>query len=113
MNLINEEQNWYTFASKLNSYLIDKGYKMEYSNNCRQYCLGNVPHFLINYDEQLIHFTQDLYSMWNRMVFNNDNFRDGDYTPDFKLLAHFADEILVEYKQRIYVNKLLRIQNDF
>ena len=113
MNLINEEQNWYTFASKLNSYLIDKGYKMEYSNNCRQYCLDNVPHFMINYDEQIIHFTQDLYSMWNRMVFNNDNFRDGDYAPDFDLLARFADEMLIEYKQRIYVNKLLRIQNDF
>lgn len=44
--MTNEEQNWYTFASKLNSFLIDKGYKMEYSNNCRQYCLDNVPHFL-------------------------------------------------------------------
>ena len=33
MNLINEEQNWYTFASKLNSYLIDKGYKMDESTD--------------------------------------------------------------------------------
>ena len=112
MNLINEEQNWYTFACKLNSYLIDKGYKMEYSNNCRQYCLDDVPHFIINYDEQFIHFTQDLYSMWYRMRFDDD-LSNGDYAPDFELLARFADEMLIEYKQRIYVNKLLRIQNDF
>lgn len=112
MNLINEEQNWYTFACKLNSLLIDKGYKMEYSNNCRQYNLGNVPHFLINYDEQFIHFTQDLYSMWYRMRFD-DKLSDGDYAPDFKLLARFADEMLMQYKQQVLVNKLLRIQNDF
>ena len=46
------------------------------------------------------------------MVFN-DNFRDGDYTPDFDLLTHFADEMLVELKQRILVNKLLKVQDDF
>ena len=106
------EENWYTFASKLNSFLIDKGYKMEYSNNCRQFSLGNVPHFIINYDEQFIHFTQDLYSMWYRMRFD-DKLRAGDYAPDFDLLARFADEILTQYKQRIYVNKLLRLQDDF
>lgn len=55
MNLINEEQNWYIFACKLNSYLIDNGYKMEYSNNCRQYCLDNVPHFMnwLNFTKRL------------------------------------------------------------
>ena len=50
--------------------------------------------------------------MWYRMRFD-DNLSNGDYAPDFYLLAHFAEEMLVEYKQRIYVNKLLRIQNDF
>ncbi len=50
--------------------------------------------------------------MWYRMRFD-DNLSNGDYAPDFDLLARFADEVLVEYKQRIYVNKLLRIQNDF
>lgn len=110
--MTNEEHNWYTFASKLNLFLIDKGYKMEYSNNCRQYYLDNVPNFIIDYDEQIIYFKQDLYSMWYRMRFD-DNLSNGDYAPDFYLLAHFAEEMLVEYKQRIYVNKLLRIQNDF
>lgn len=107
-----EEQNWYTFACKLNSFLLDKGYKMEYSNNCRQFCLDNVPHFIINYEDQIIYFTQDLYSSWCRMRFDNDQC-DGDFAPDFELLAQYADEILTQYKQRIYVNKLLRIQNDF
>lgn len=110
--MTNEEQNWYNFASKLNSYLIDKGYKMEYSNNCRQYCLDNVPYFFINYNEQLIHFTKDLYSMWYRMRFD-DNLSNGEYAPDFELLARFADEILTQYKHQVLVNKLLRIQNDF
>ena len=106
------EENWYTFACKLNLFLIDKGYKMEYSNNCRQYCLGDVPYFLINYEDQFIHFNKDLYSMWYRMRFDN-NLSKGDFKPDFELLAQYADEILTQYKQRIYVNKLLRIQNDF
>lgn len=110
--MTNEEQNWYTFACKLNSYLIDKGYKMEYSNNCRQFCLGDVPHFIINYDYHEIHFNQDLYSCWYSMSFN-EGADKGEYEPDFDLLAKCADEILTQYKQRIYVNKLLRIQNDF
>lgn len=112
MNLINEEQNWYTFSSKLNSYLIDKGYKMEYSNNCRQYCLDRVIYFIIYYDYQEIHFTKDLYSRWYSMSFNEDADK-GEYEPDFDLLAQYADKILTQYKQRIYVNKLIRIQNDF
>lgn len=112
MNLINEEQNWYTFASKLNTFLIDKGYKMEYSNNCRQFCLGNVPHFIIDYEDQLIHFNQDLYSRWYKMRFDND-LNIGEYEPDFELLANYADEILTQYKQQELVNKLLRIQHDF
>lgn len=110
--MTSEEQNWYRFACKLNSYLIDKGYKMEYSNNCRQYCLDNVPHFIINYDYQEIHFNKDLYSRWYSMSFDK-NPDEGQYGPDFDLLALCADEILTQYKQRIYVNKLLRIQNDF
>lgn len=107
-----EEQNWYTFSSKLNTFLIDKGYKMEYSNNCRQFCLGNIPHFIIDYEDQLIHFNQDLYSSWYRMSFNN-YITEGEYKPDFNLLAQYADEILTQYKQQVLVNKLLRIQNDF
>ena len=110
--MTNEEQNWYTFSSKLNSYLIDKGYKMEYSNNCRQYCLDNVSHFIIDYEIQCIHFTQDLYSMWYKMRFDND-LNEEEYAPDFDLLARFADEMLIEYKQQVLVNKLIRIQNDF
>ena len=110
--MTNEDQNWYTFASKLNSFLIEKGYKMEYSNNCRQYCLDNVHHFIINYDEQFIHFNQDLYSKWYKMRFDND-MNEGEYEPDFDLLAKCADEILKQYKHRIYVNKLLQAQNDF
>ena len=112
MNLINEEQNWYTFACKLNSYLIDKGYKMEYSNNCRQFCLGDIPHFIINYDYQEIHFTKELYSRWYRMSFNEDA-DQGEYAPDFNLLAQCADENLTQYKHQVLVNKLLKVQDDF
>lgn len=110
--MTNEEQNWYTFACKLNSYLIDKGYKMEYSNNCRRFCLGDVPYFMIDYENQLIHFNQDLYSSWYRMSFDN-YMTEGEYKPNFELLAKCADEILTQYKQRIYVNKLLKVQDDF
>ena len=106
-----EEQNWHTFASKLNSYLIDKGYKMEYSNNCRQYCLDNVPHFIINYNYQEIHFTIDLYSRWYSMSFKDAD--KGEYEPDFDLLAKYADEMLKQYKHQVLVSKLLRIKDDF
>ena len=110
--MTNEEQNWYTFASKLNSFLIDKGYKEEYSNNCRQFYLDNRPYFIIDYENQFIHFSQDLYSRWYIMRFDND-INEGEYAPDFELLAKCADEILTQYKQRIYINKLLRIKDDF
>ena len=104
MNTCDESFNWYTFASKLNSFLIDKGYKMEYSNNYRQFLLGDIPYFIINYDDQLIHFNKDLYSRWYMM--DIDEF-------DFELLEKCADEILTQYKQEIYVNKLLKVQDDF
>lgn len=107
-----DKQNWYTFSSKLNLFLIDKGYKMEYSNNCRQFCLDNVPHFMIDYEDQKIHFNKDLYSRWYSMSFDN-NADKREIEPDFDLLAQCADEMLKEYKQRIYVNKLLRIKDDF
>ena len=50
--------------------------------------------------------------MWYRMRFD-DNLSNGDYAPDVDLLERFSDEVLVDYQQRIYLNKLLRIQNDF
>ena len=52
------------------------------------------------------------YSMWYKMRFDND-LNEGEYAPDFDLLARFADEMLIEYKQQVLVNKLIRIQNDF
>lgn len=109
--MTNEEQNWHTFNSKLNSFLIDKGYKMVCFNNghCRQYCLGNVANFCIYDDYQEISFTKDLYSRWYSMGFNED----AEYKPDFKLLAKCADEILTQYKHQVLVNKLLKAQDDF
>ena len=89
-----EEQNWYTFASKLNSFLIDKGYKMEYSNNFRQYYLDNVPHFIINYNYQEINFTIDLYSRWYSMSFKD---------ADGKKIQEQLRELLEKYGNNDFV----------
>ena len=67
-----DELNWYTFSSKLHLFLIDKGYKMEYSNNCQQFSLDDIPHFMIDYENQIIHFNKDLYSRWYSMGFDKN-----------------------------------------
>lgn len=102
--------NFYEFASWLNSYLANKGYKFYYDNEDRKFFLDNFSYFWISYKRHIIYFHREYSSLnWAYMDFN-DNPNTEVYMNLFKKLA---DEFIVEEKRRIMRVKMRKINDDF
>ena len=101
--------NFYVFACKLNSNLIDKGYKLEVGNNKRYYLLNGRPFFFIDYVNQYISYRSNYFSTtWGNMDWTG--FYD---KPNFDLVNDSSNNIIKEYKNQLYTEKIERIKNDF
>ena len=102
--------NFYEFASWLNSYLSNKGYKICSDSNNRQFYLDCFSYFWISYKAHIIYFHREYSSFnWAYMDFK-DNPNTEVYMNLFKKLA---DEFIVEEKRRIMRVKLRKLNDDF
>ena len=109
--MINDEPDFRKFACELNSYLLDKGYKMLSGTNSRHYYLGDKKFFVIDYDDMQVHFHRGFFSLWELMDFYTEC--PGSYKPDLGYVKECADQILIQHKQETVNKKIKDMRNDF
>ncbi len=104
--------NFNEFASWLNSYLTEKGYKLNSDNENQQYYLDAFSYFWISYKGRIIYFHREYSSFhWSYLDFNTCPHPDIEvYMNLFKKLAN---EFMVKEKQRIMQVKLKKLNEDF
>lgn len=110
--MVNDIPDFKKCSKKFDSYLVSLGYKKKVVNFEYQYSLGDFPYsFVIRESSSTIHFRKSLFSLWDMMDFYFE--RPGSYKPDYKLLTKCAINVLKDFKNISYKNKIKQIKKDF